>query len=319
MASRLRGVALRVLFAGTPDFAVPTLAAIHAAGHEIVAVITQPDRPAGRGRRLQPSAVKTQALDYGLTVLTPARCSAVNWADYPCDVMVVVAYGLLLPQAVLDHPKYGCLNVHPSALPAYRGAAPIQHTLLNGESTTAVSIIRMVLAMDAGPIVAQTQQVIGPKETSGTLHTRFAQVGAEMIVSVLARLEATGEIDALPQVEADATYAPKIQKAQAALKWCLSARALDQQVRAFSPWPVAYTAHEGVRIRIHQAIYRETSGSGAPGTLVAIDDAAVWVATGEGELGLQCIQRPGGRVVSAVAYARTAPDWVVGHTKFIEE
>lgn len=319
MASQLRGVALRVIFAGTPDFAVPTLAAIQAAGHEIVAVITQPDRPAGRGRRVQPSAVKTQALAYELPVLTPARCAEVNWADYPCDVMVVVAYGLLLPQAVLDHPRYGCLNVHPSALPAYRGAAPIQHTLLNGETETAVSIIRMTLAMDAGPIVAQTQQLIGPEETSGSLHARFAQVGAEMMVSVLARLEATGEIDALPQVEADATYAPKIQKAQAALPWHLSAQALDQQVRAFSPWPVAYTTHEGVRIRIHQAICRQASGSGAPGTLVAIDDLAVWVATGDGELGLQRIQRPGGRVVSAVAYARTAPDWVVGYTKFTEE
>jgi methionyl-tRNA formyltransferase len=296
---------LRIVFAGTPEFSVPALQALHAAGHELVAIYTQPDRPAGRGRALAASAVKQRAQELGLTVEQPATLklpdAQARLAAYAPDLMVVVAYGLLLPQAVLDIPRLGCLNIHASLLPRWRGAAPIQRAILAGDERTGVSIMQMEAGLDTGPELLRRELVIGPRETGGQLHDRLAPLGAEAIVAAIEGV-AAGTLHAMPQPAQGVTYAAKIQKDEARVDWSRSAVAIDRQVRAFNPWPVAETrlGDEQVRLWQVQPLASDAGiGAAPPGTVVRVAEGQVVVQTGDGLLELQVLQFPGRKPLPA--------------------
>ena len=301
---------LRIVFAGTPEFAVPALRACAARG-EVVAVYTQPDRPAGRGRQLQMSPVKQAALELGLPVQQPLNFKSEEALDmlrsYEADLMVVVAYGLILPQAVLDTPRLGCWNVHASLLPRWRGAAPIQRAIAAGDTITGVCLMQMEKGLDTGPVLLQLKTSIGPKDNGGSLHDRLSQLGAEVLRDGLTLARAGMSLQAEAQPEAGVTYARKIDKAEAKLAWSLSAKALADQIRAFNPWPVAETELQGERVRVYQAqILAEDSGK-PPGTVLAAGKAGIDIACGQGVLRLLALQRDGGRVQSASEYLNARP------------
>ena len=303
-------MALRIVFAGTPEFAVPALRACAARG-EVVAVYTQPDRPAGRGRQLQMSPVKQAALELGLPVQQPLNFKSEEALDmlrsYEADLMVVVAYGLILPQAVLDTPRLGCWNVHASLLPRWRGAAPIQRAIAAGDTITGVCLMQMEKGLDTGPVLLQLKTPIGPKDNGGSLHDRLSQLGAEVLRDGLTLARAGMSLQAEAQPEAGVTYARKIEKSEAKLEWDLSAKALADHVRAFNPWPVAETELQGERVRVYQAqILAEDSGK-PPGTVLAAGKAGIDVACGQGTLRLLALQRDGGRVQSASEYLNARP------------
>jgi methionyl-tRNA formyltransferase len=298
---------LRVLYAGTPEFALPALDALVAAGHTPVAVLTQPDRPAGRGLRAEPGPVKRRALALGLPVLQPAtlrdEAAQAELAALSPDVLVVVAYGLILPAAVLALPRLGCVNVHASLLPRWRGAAPIQRAILAGDEVTGVSIMRMEEGLDTGPVYATRSTRIGPEETAGELHDRLAALGAEALVDALPGI-ADGSLRAEPQDAARATYAARIEKTEARIDWLQPAAAIARRVRAFNPWPVADTCYGDARLRIWRASARPDGAGGAePGTVVAAGPDGIDVATGDGILRVVSLQMPGRRVVSAGDFA----------------
>jgi methionyl-tRNA formyltransferase len=302
--------ALRIVFAGTPEFSVPALQALHDAGHAIVAVYTQPDRPAGRGREVAASAVKRRALALGLTVEQPPTLKSpeVQQRLAACapDLMVVVAYGLILPQAVLDIPRLGCLNIHGSLLPRWRGAAPIQRAVLAGDERTGISIMLMDAGLDTGPELLRREIAIGPRETAGELHDRLAPLGAQAIVAAVPGW-ATGSLPAKPQPADGVTYAAKIQKDEARIDWSQSAIAIDRQVRAFNPWPVAETRLGDAQVRIWGA--RPVTAEFAaelrlepppvPGAVVQAVDGRIVVATGDGLLELLTLQFPGRKPLKA--------------------
>ncbi|HUO80920.1 MAG TPA: methionyl-tRNA formyltransferase [Steroidobacteraceae bacterium] len=298
---------LAVVYAGTPEFAVPALEAIVAAGHRVAAVYTQPDRPAGRGRALAASPVKRRALELGLalrqpaTLADPAEIAALR-ALAP-DVVAVAAYGLLLPPAALAVPRLGCLNIHASLLPRWRGAAPIQRALLAGDAETGVSIMRMEAGLDTGPVYATERLPIGPRDTAGELGARLAALGARALVETLAALE-HGAPAAVPQPAEGVSYARKLDKREAPLDWTQPAAALERQVRAFVPWPVAETRWRGAPLRVHAALAVAGAAGAAPGTVVAADAAGLEVATGDGRLRLTQVQVAGRRVVAAAEFAR---------------
>jgi methionyl-tRNA formyltransferase len=300
----------RIAFAGTPQFAVPTLEALIASGARVPVVLTQPDRPAGRGRQLSASPVKLAAAAHGLRVAQPERLSAgagIEDLGPAPDLLVVVAYGLLLPPAMLAWPKLGCVNLHASLLPRWRGAAPIQHALLARDATTGVSLMRIERGLDTGAVYLARSTPIGARETAGELHDRLATLAAETLVAALPKLLA-GTLVPTPQQPSLATHAPKIAKADAALDWRLSALELDARVRAFDPWPVAEThAADGARLRVWRA---EPHGGGVgaqPGAVVAAGPAGIDVATGDGVLRLTKVQPPSGRVMNAGAYLAAHP------------
>jgi methionyl-tRNA formyltransferase len=303
-------MSLRIVFAGTPEFAVPALRACATRG-EVVAVYTQPDRPAGRGRQLQMSPVKQAALELGLPVQQPLNFKSEEALDmlrsYEADLMVVVAYGLILPQAVLDMPRLGCWNVHASLLPRWRGAAPIQRAIAAGDTITGVCLMQMEKGLDTGPVLLQLKTSIGPKDNGGSLHDRLSQLGAELLRDGLTLARAGMSMQAEAQPEAGVTYARKIDKAEAKLAWSLSAKALADQIRAFNPWPVAETELQGERVRVYQAqILTEDSGK-PPGTVLAASKAGIDIACGQGVLRLLALQRDGGRVQSASEYLNARP------------
>jgi methionyl-tRNA formyltransferase len=295
---------LRIVFAGTPEFSVPALQALHDAGHAIVAVYTQPDRPAGRGRALAASAVKQRALELGLTVEQPPTLKTVEaqarLASFAPDLMVVVAYGLILPQAVLDIPRLGCLNIHGSLLPRWRGAAPIQRAVLAGDERTGVSIMLMDAGLDTGPELLRRELAIGPHETAGELHDRLAPLGAQAIVDAV-RGWADGTLHTNPQPATGATYASKISKEEARIDWSQAATAITRQVRAFTPWPVAETKLGDEQVRIWEARPAADFGgaAAAPGTVVYADDGRLLVATGDGALDVLTLQFPGRKPLKA--------------------
>lgn len=297
---------LRIVFAGTPEFAVPALQALHDAGHAIVAVYTQPDRPAGRGRAVAASAVKQRAQSLGLVVEQPASLKPpevqARLASYAPDVMVVVAYGLILPQAVLDIPRLGCLNIHGSLLPRWRGAAPIQRAVLAGDERTGVSIMLMDAGLDTGPELLRRELAIGPHETAGDLHDRLAPLGAAAIVDAV-RGWAAGTLTPQPQPATGATYAAKISKDEARIDWSQSASAIDAQVRAFNPWPIAETKLDDEQVRIWAArSVPQPAGdaaASAPGTVLHAADGRLLVATGAGVLELLTLQFPGRKPLQA--------------------
>ena len=300
--------ALSVVFAGTPAFSVPALEAIAASRHAVRAVYTQPDRRAGRGLKLEPSPVKAAALAHGIPVEQPATlkdpAAAGRLAAFEPDVMVVAAYGLILPQAVLDVPRLGCINIHASLLPRWRGAAPIQHAILAGDAQTGITLMRMEAGLDTGPMMARRAIVIGAEETARSLHDRLALLGASMIVPGLDAL-AAGTATFAVQDDAAATYAGKVTKPEARLDWSRPATELERQVRAFDPWPVAETRLDGEQLRVWAARAVAGRSEAAPGTVLAADETGISVACGDGSLLLQRVQVPGRRPVRAGELARS--------------
>lgn len=296
--------ALRVGFAGTPPFAATALSAMLAAGHDVALVLTQPDRPRGRGLKLAPSAVKVLALERGLPVLQPPTLKAALGLPVatPIDVLVVAAYGLILPQHMLDWPRHGAINIHASLLPRWRGAAPIQRALLAGDTQTGISIMQMDAGLDTGPVIARTIVPIAPRDTAGTLTARLAAAGAEAIVETLATLRTAGALSSRPQEAAGASYAGKIERAEAAIRWGDDAVTIDRMVRAFDPTPGAFASLDGAMIKVWAA--EPAAGSfGAAGTIVQADANGLLVACGRGALLVRELQRAGGRRQSAASFA----------------
>lgn len=296
---------MKIIFAGTPEFAVPALAALIAAGHEIVLVLTQPDRPAGRGMKLKASPVKLLAEQHSLPVFQPdtlkdadaqAAVAATN-----ADVMIVAAYGLIIPTAVLDMPRHGCYNIHASLLPRWRGAAPIHRSILAGDAETGVTIMEVVPALDAGAMVSKGVVPILTTDTTHSLHDALSRIGAELMVSAMAQLADTGVLPSVPQDEALVTYAHKLEKAEAAIDWTKSAEEISRQVRAFNPFPVAQGHLKGDVCRIWMAT--AAPGSANAGEVVSVQDG-VWVGCGEGLLHITELQAPGGKRLNAPAFVQ---------------
>jgi methionyl-tRNA formyltransferase len=292
---------LRIVFAGTPDFSVPPLRALLASEHQVVGVYTQPDRPAGRGRKLTPSPVKEEAVAACVPVFQPKSLKDADaqreLAALKPDLMVVVAYGLLLPQAVLDIPRLGCINIHASLLPRWRGAAPIQRAILAGDSETGVGIMRMEAGLDTGPVYLEKRIPIEAGDTGGSLHDKLCKLGAEALMEALPGI-ADGSLEPAPQDDAQTTYARKLDKAEAAIDWSRPAAEIARQVRAFNPWPVAQARIEDAILRIWNAapVKGET---GTPGMVMAANRSGIDVATGDGLLRITQLQMPGKRAMSA--------------------
>jgi methionyl-tRNA formyltransferase len=303
---------LRVVYAGTPDFAVPALERLIAEGHQVAGVYTQPDRPAGRGRKPRACPVKAAAVAHELPVLQPERIAGpdeqARLANLAPDVMIVAAYGQILPRRVLATPRLGCLNIHASLLPRWRGAAPIQRALLAGDSETGVSLMVMTPGMDTGPVVATRASAIRADDTGGSLHDRLAALGAELMGEPL-RAYAAAESVAQPQPEQGVTYAPKLDKAQACVDWGQPAVAIDRQIRAFNPWPVAYTGFRGDSLRLWAAepVASDVSAEVQPGIILAADREGLTVATGNGALRVTELQPPGKQRQSAAAFVNGYP------------
>lgn len=285
---------MNILFAGTPPFAAAALAALLEAGHRISLVLTQPDRPAGRGLKAQASAVKQLALERGLVLAQPASlkddAAVAQLAALNADVMVVAAYGLLLPQRVLDLPRLGCLNIHASLLPRWRGAAPIQRAILAGDAETGITIMQMDAGLDTGAILLASALPISNADTAQTLHDRLAALGAKLIVDALRDLP-----PAVAQDSAQASYAAKITKAEAQIDWTRSATDIDRAVRAYNPVPGAFTLWQGQPLKIWRAVPLDASVNAVPGTVVQAGGENLCVATGRGSLRLLEVQRAGGK------------------------
>ena len=284
---------MKIIFAGTPEFAALALKAIIAAGHEVPLVLTQPDRPAGRGMTLQASPVKKLVLEHGIEVFQPLSLRDVEaqnkLAAIGADVMVVAAYGLILPQVVLDMPAQGCLNIHASLLPRWRGAAPIQRALLGGDQATGVCIMQMEAGLDTGPVLLRGAFDIALDDTSATLHDRLAELGANLIVEALDKLPLPAEPQALEGV----TYAHKIEKAEALVDWRKTAGELDRHLRAFNPFPGAQAVMNGQTIKLWAG--KPVAGQGEIGEILAVDRGAIVVACGEGALAITELQKAGGK------------------------
>jgi methionyl-tRNA formyltransferase len=323
---------LRIAFAGTPDFSVPTLQCLLGSRHEVTGVLTQPDRPKGRGRQVAASPVKLAALARGLPVSQPqtlkTEAGRGELAGWRPDVLVVVAYGLILPPAALAVPRLGCVNIHASLLPRWRGAAPIQRAILAGDSLTGVTLMRMEAGLDTGPMFLRRETAISAQDTGGSLHDRLANLGGPALLEALDGLE-EGTLAGTPQPAEGITYAAKIEKAEALIDWSRSAAEIDRQVRAFHPWPIAETRLDGEQLRVHGAVVTGTGQvdtaatpagtpltsaappgtpvhvNAAPGTIVDVSDVGIVVLCGSGLLTLTEVQRPGRRAVAARDFANT--------------
>ena len=291
---------LNIVFAGTPAFALPCLDAIATSKHRLQAIYTQPDRPAGRGRKLQASAVKEWAEDHHIPIFQPINFkqkeTVSDLASLAPDVLVVIAYGLILPREVLELPRLGCINVHGSLLPRWRGASPIQHAVLHGDAETGVTIMQMDTGMDTGAMLARVPCMIN-RDTAGDLHDRLAQIAVTPLLTTLDAL-AAGLVHPIAQDNNLATYAPKINKEDAAINWHLPAIEIDRQIRAFNPWPMAFTQADGTTLRIHQAQVAAHIHSQKPGTVLSIDKKGMLVAAGEQALLIEHFQFPGGKAIS---------------------
>lgn len=319
---------MRIAFAGTPGFSVPALEALLRSPHQVVGVLTQPDRPKGRGRQIAASPVKETALAHGLPISQPLtlkdEAGRVDLLSWQPDVLVVVAYGLILPRAVLTLPRLGCLNIHASLLPRWRGAAPIQRSILAGDAATGITIMLMDVGLDTGPMLLKKEVPIKREDTGGSLHDRLAALGATALLEALEG-HSNGTLPAVPQPAEGATYAAKIEKSEALIDWTRDAIEIERQVRAFNPWPVAETRLDGEQLRVFEASSTESpqfdsarfaadspQSSRIPGTIVAISDDAVIVQCGRGQLAMRQVQRPGRRAVPAGDFARGGGTTLVG-------
>ena len=306
---------MRLVFAGTPEFAVPALDALHRAGHDIVGVFTQPDRPAGRGRKLQAAPVALRAEALGLSVHKPLKLHVEAQAvlrELAPEVMVVVAYGLLLPQAVLDIPLHGCINIHASLLPRWRGAAPIARAVEAGDSETGITIMRMDAGLDTGPMLLVECLPLTAEMTAAQLHDALSPLGGRLIVEALARLQ-RGELPQQAQPADGMTYAKKLSKEEARIDWSHPAGELARRVRAFNPAPVAWSELDSERIRFWNARAEPGAVAAVPGTVLAADATGLYVACGEGRLLVTELQRPGGKALPA---ATVAQNWSVVGKRF---
>lgn len=290
---------MRIVFAGTPEFAAQHLQALLDAKRQVVAVYTQPDRPAGRGQKLMPSPVKQLALQHGIPVYQPQTlrdpAAQAELDGLQADLMVVVAYGLILPQAVLDMPRLGCINSHASLLPRWRGAAPIQRAIEAGDAESGVTVMQMEAGLDTGPMLLKVSTPITREDTGGTLHDRLAELGSRAVIEAAAALEA-GTLKGEVQDDSLATYAHKLNKDEARLDWQRPAVELERLVRAFNPWPICHSSLDGAPVKIHAA--QLSTGQGAPGQIIEASKDGLEVACGEGSLTLTRLQLPGGKALA---------------------
>ena len=293
---------MNIVFAGTPDFSVPALQALLDSPHDVVAVYTQPDRPSGRGRKTSASPVKQLAQQHDIAVYQPVSLKSAEaqqaLAALQPDLMVVIAYGLILPAAVLALPRLGCVNVHASLLPRWRGAAPIQRAILAGARETGVCLMQMDAGLDTGPVLASARCAIAADDTGSRLHDRLAQLGAQLLSDKLAAIE-RGELAAVPQDDALACYASKLEKAEARIDWNMPADEIMRHIRAFNAWPVAETRYGDRQLRIWEARLVAGESDALPGTVLVAGKAGIEVACGKGRLQILRLQLPGGRAVSA--------------------
>ena len=301
----------RIIFAGTPEFAATILEGLLRAHQQaVIAVYTQPDRPSGRGLRYQPSPVKTLAQAHHIPVYQPQTLRDLRvqaeFTEQGADVLVVAAYGLILPRPILEAPRLGCINVHPSLLPRWRGASPIPWAIMAGDSETGISIMQMCERLDAGPVVCTTPAAIFPDDTAQTLNDRLAKLSVGTLLRALVRLD-TGAARPRTQDETQATYAPRIHKNDARLDWRRASEELERQVRAFNPWPVAWTTRDQQPLRIWQASSLETAAEDDPGRVMACSPSGIDIATGKGRLRLLTVQRPGARSMSVADYLKSRP------------
>ena len=305
---------LRIIFAGTPDFAARHLDALLSSGHQIVGVFTQPDRPAGRGKKLMPGPVKVLAETHGLPVFQPASLRPQEnqqlVADLNADVMVVVAYGLILPKAVLDMPRQGCVNVHGSLLPRWRGAAPIQRALWAGDAETGVTIMKMDVGLDTGDMLYKLACPITAEDTSATLYDKLADLGPQGLIETLQQL---ADNTATPEVqdEAQVTYAEKLSKEEARIDWSLSAAQLERCIRAFNPWPMSWLMIDEQPVKVWKASVINGNASAEPGTIIDASKNGIQVTTGEGILNLESLQPAGKKAMSAQDLLNSRREWFI--------
>lgn len=312
-------MSLNLIFAGTPDFAAEHLQALIDSEHRVVAVYSQPDRPAGRGRKLTASPVKSLALAHRIPVLQPLNfksdAAQAELAALQADLMVVVAYGLILPQVILDTPRLGCVNVHASLLPRWRGAAPIHRALLAGDARTGVTIMQMDAGLDTGDALVTVACDILPTDSSAILHDRLIELGAPALLQALQLLE-TAAAQPVAQDSALATYAHKLEKTEGRIDWSDTAEQIDRQIRGLTPWPGAFTHWQGEAVRLHQVTVLDQSSEAAPGRLVAMTKAGFDVATGDGVLRITTLQLPGKKAMSANDVLNARRDQFIAHPQF---
>lgn len=298
---------MRIIFMGTPDFAVNSLEAILAAGHEVVLAVTQPDKPKGRGKNMQFPPVKECAMAHEIPVYQPRRIREPECVEYlrqyEPELMVVAAFGQILPMEILNMPKYGCINVHASLLPKYRGAAPIQWAVINGDPVSGVTIQRMAEGVDTGDIIATVEVPLAPKETGGSLFDRLAEAGAKLCVEAMASIQA-GTATYTPQNEAEATHVSMIKKEFGRIDWTQPAQQIERLIRGLNPWPSAYTTLHGKTLKIWDASVMEQDGEVAAGTIIKADKKDLWVQTGEGILALNEVQLEGKKRMPVDAFLR---------------
>ncbi|KJF80193.1 methionyl-tRNA formyltransferase [Photobacterium angustum] len=303
---------LRIVFAGTPDFAARHLAALLSSQHQVVAVYTQPDRPAGRGKKLTASPVKNIALEHDIPVYQPASLrneeAQQELAAIEADIMVVVAYGLLLPQEVLDTPRLGCINVHGSILPRWRGAAPIQRSIWAGDTETGVTIMQMDIGLDTGDMLKVATLPIEASDTSATMYEKLAELGPDALIDCLSDI-ANGTAVAVKQDDELANYAKKLTKEEALIDWTMDAAAIERCVRAFNPWPMSYFTVAEQNIKVWQAAVEADNQGKAPGTILSADKQGILVATGNGALRLLSLQPPGKKAMTAADLLNSRREW----------
>ncbi|NTZ38119.1 methionyl-tRNA formyltransferase [Enterobacter sp. JMULE2] len=305
---------LRIIFAGTPDFAARHLDALLSSGHKVVGVFTQPDRPAGRGKKLMPSPVKVLGEEHGLPIFQPASLRPQEnqqlVADLNADVMVVVAYGLILPKAVLDMPRLGCVNVHGSLLPRWRGAAPIQRSLWAGDAETGVTIMKMDVGLDTGDMLFKLACPITNEDTSATLYDKLADLGPQGLIETLQQL---ADNTATPEVQDEAlvTYAEKLSKEEAQLDWSLSAAQLERCIRAFNPWPMSWMMIDDQPVKVWKASVIDGDTSEEPGTIIEVNKQGIQVATAKGILNLESLQPAGKKAMSAQDLLNSRREWFI--------
>lgn len=306
---------LNIGFAGTPSFGLHALQALHESHHTLKAIYTQPDRPAGRGRKLQASPIKEFATAHHIALFQPLNFKqdedVETLRSLELDVLVVIAYGLILPTRVLETPRYGCINVHASLLPRWRGASPIQQSLLHGDSKTGVTIMQMDKGLDTGDMLCLESIAIEATDTSETLHDKLAKLAVEPLLQTLEAI-ANSTAHRTPQEKEGATYAPKITKEEAHLDWSQKLEVIDRKIRAYQPWPVAYTYLQNDLVRIHQAKKTEKTTDAKPGTMIELNKTGIFVATQDGVLQITSLQSPGGKVLPTHAWLQSHPTLQVG-------